>query len=110
MPDQQFRSKVDLWLVAIVAASAVIALLVLAVAGVLPAWVFTSTRYTLTADRLLVKSGPFRWQVPLAEIKSITPTRNPLSSPAWSLDRLRIDYSIQRAFLAAVEARRTLLS
>ena len=57
-----------------------------------PAWVMFATHYTLTDSTLLVRCGPFRWQVPVAQIVSVTPTRNPLSSPALSLDRLRIDY------------------
>jgi hypothetical protein len=41
---------------------------------------------------LVVRSGPFKWCIPIADITSITPTSNPLSSPALSLDRLRIEY------------------
>jgi hypothetical protein len=106
-----FRSKVDGWLGAIVAA-AVLAMLggawttlsenegvqgVLAalpgvIAAVLAVWVFFGTDYRLDVSELYVRSGPFRWRVPLREIRSVTPTRNPLASPALSLDRLRIDY------------------
>src|SRR5690606_15278736 len=57
-----------------------------------PAWVMKGTNYTLDDTVLLVRCGPFSWQVPVAQITRITPTRNPLSSPALSLDRLRIDY------------------
>lgn len=38
------------------------------------------------------KAGPFSWIVPLREITSIEPTRNPASSPARSLDRLLVRY------------------
>lgn len=62
----------------------------------MPLWVLTSTRYTLTATDLHVASGPFRWSVPLRDVRAVTPTRNPLSSPALSLDRLRIDYGRRR--------------
>jgi hypothetical protein len=55
-------------------------------------WLLKTTCYTLEPTRLLVRSGPFSWNVPLAGIHSITPTRNPLSSPALSLDRLCIEY------------------
>lgn len=41
---------------------------------------------------LYIRSGPFRWTISISEIISITPTRNPLSGPELSLDRLRIDY------------------
>lgn len=108
------HSKVDLWLIAVTALSvatstgallavflkggvpaAVLAgtALLLLVAGIgLPLWVLLGTRYELTPERLLIRCGPFRWTVPLREIRAVTPTRNPLSSPALSLDRLRIDY------------------
>lgn len=58
----------------------------------LPWWIVTSTAYTVTTDTLVVRSGPFRWYVPFEQIRAIAPTRSPLSSPALSLDRLRIDY------------------
>jgi len=105
------RSKIDAWLLAVLlvamgaslwAAFAVLtrsppqqwwsAALSLGAGFALPLWLLCGTRYTLEPQRLRVHSGPFRWQVPLAEITAITPTSNPLSSPALSLDRLRIDY------------------
>jgi membrane protein YdbS with pleckstrin-like domain len=105
------KSKADAWLVAVLAVAIVASLfgaaVVLAegsatslalaafIAGVgagLPIWLLLTTRYTLHGDQLIVQSGPFRWRVPVAEITGITPTSNPLSSPALSLDRLRIDY------------------
>lgn len=55
-------------------------------------WFLRGTRYELHPDRLVVRSGPFRWTVPLAAIREVRPTRNPLSSPALSLDRLEIAY------------------
>jgi hypothetical protein len=57
----------------------------------LPLWLL-KTGYTLEPTQLLVKSGPMHWVVPLADIQSVEPTRNPLSSPALSLDRLLIRY------------------
>lgn len=58
----------------------------------LPVWLLLSTTYTLGPALLRIRCGPFTWKVPIREISAITPTRNPLSSPALSLDRLRIDY------------------
>ena len=106
-----FQSKVDGWLRVVLLGSALVCLVaagfvmlagnigtwlmagVLATIGsVLPLWVLGDTRYTFTASALEVRSGPFRWRVPLSEIRAVAPTRNPLSSPALSLDRLRIDY------------------
>lgn len=65
----------------------------------LPLWILGSTRYILDARQLRVRSGPFSWRIPLHEITAVSPTRNPLSSPALSLDRLRIDYGNGRAVM-----------
>lgn len=113
-----YRSKVDIWLFVVLAFAALAALysaaqtmaagttgsilvaVLVALVGVgLPLWLLFSTRYTLEATYLLAQSGPFKWVVPLADIKSITPSNNPLSSPALSLDRLRIDYGKGRMLL-----------
>lgn len=66
------------------------ALLVASAAFVL--WVLYGTRYMLTDYDLIVRSGPFRWTVPLDSITEVFPTHNPLSSLACSLDRLHIRY------------------
>jgi len=55
-------------------------------------WSFYGTSYTLGADQLLIRSGPFRFRVALGEITSVAPSRDPRSSPACSLDRLEIRY------------------
>jgi len=105
-----FRSKRDGWLVAVLwFASALllagaisvavsgspfgIALAVFMVAsGALGPWALYATAYTITPTELLVRSGPFRWRIALDAIETVVPTRLPLSSPACSLDRLRIAY------------------
>jgi len=55
-------------------------------------WVLYGTFYWFSEDRLVIRCGPFRFRVPLLEIDSVEPTRNPLSSPACSLDRLLLRY------------------
>jgi len=81
----------------------------------LPLWVLTSTSYTLTSEHLVVRSGPFRWRIPIPDIVEVTPTTNPLSAPALSLNRLRVtsrDASVtispadRGRFVADLEARR----
>lgn len=130
-----YASKVDRWLVVIVAASALAATLaawrlaalpglakwllavpILALGAGLPLWLLAATRYALGTDMLRIRSGPFRWEVPLRDITGITPTCDASSSPALSLDRLRIDYGVGRhvlisprdreAFVRELEARR----
>jgi hypothetical protein len=49
------------------------------------------TDYTVTANAVLVRSGwIMRWQIPLEDITCVEPARSWESSPALSLDRLRI--------------------
>jgi hypothetical protein len=107
---ERFVSKRDGWLVAVLWAASLVdfgvaawlwtaprgapgfvAPLLLA-AGVFQLHVLYGTHYTLDADSLRIRASFFRWRVPLAAIESIEPTRNPLSSPACSLDRLLIRY------------------
>lgn len=55
-------------------------------------WVLYGTRYGFSRNTLIVQSGPLKWRVPLGEIDSVRPSRNPLSAPATSLDRLHVRY------------------
>jgi hypothetical protein len=109
---QVYESKRDGWLVVILWAAVIVMLiaagnlwvtrapfafralmvllLILVAAFVL--WVLYGTRYTLTESTLRVQSGPFRWVIDIETISEVFPTRNPLSSPACSLDRLHIRY------------------
>jgi nucleoside-diphosphate-sugar epimerase len=48
--------------------------------------------YELTPQMLLVRGGPFRWKIPLDTIKEVSPSRTPLSAPAWSWKRLQVRY------------------
>lgn len=105
-----FRSRVDLWLLFVLLASALIALagaafalqsgagwllpaLIVIVGAALPIRILLSTKYTVNQGQVLVQSGPFRWQIAAVGITQLAPTRSPLSSPALSLDRLRIEYA-----------------
>jgi hypothetical protein len=49
-------------------------------------------RYGIGDGRLTIRFGLCRQRIPLAEIRAVYPTRNPLSSPALSLDRLRVRF------------------
>lgn len=112
-----YRSKTDRWLgaafviapicgalgMAVAASQLPSALPVILVLGfailVLPVWTLARTAYVLDDRELLVASGPFKWRVPLKDITNIVPTRDPLSSPALSLDRLRIEYARGRTIM-----------
>jgi hypothetical protein len=108
-----YRSKKDRWLVGLVW-GAVLTPLVLGLCNVLApggnlelgwalfragvitaaAVLFTTypLNYEITATELVARCGLMRWRVPLAMIEEVSPSRSALSAPAWSLDRLRIEY------------------
>lgn len=104
-------SRIDRWLLAVLAVSALMSLsaaivvldtgslaavfIAAVIAGIgagLPLSLLLSTRYVIDHSQLRVQSGPFRWRIPLAAITAVVPSSSPLSSPALSLDRPRIDY------------------
>jgi len=61
--------------------------------------VFTRTHYTVANGELRIVSGPFRRTISLADITGVEPTRNPLSSPALSMDRLKVSYGKKKYIL-----------
>ena len=49
--------------------------------------------YEVTTSELIVRCGVLmNRRIPIGAIEEVQPDRNAVSSPAWSLDRLRIDY------------------
>lgn len=107
-----FQSKRDAWIVAIIWAGALVSatggvaqlssaaplvwrlslLTLLMAAAAFMLWLIYNIDYTLDNDELRIRCGPFRYLVPLSEIDLVQPSRNPLSSPAASLDRLLIKW------------------
>ena len=53
-------------------------------------WVLASTYYELAEGCLIIHSGPFSWKIPIVSIRGFYTSRCALSSPALSLDRLRV--------------------
>lgn len=119
MAAKRFNSKIDIWikvllLVLIVVEAVTIgnaalraqdplattALMFLAIAVViLLAWLLLGTHYIVDRGVLRIVAGPIRWKVPIEDITSVEATRSPLSSPALSLDRLRIRYGKNRRIM-----------
>ena len=48
------------------------------------------TRYELHPEQLVIRSGVIRYRIPYSDLREVHPTNNPLSAPAWSLDRLKL--------------------
>lgn len=124
-----FKSKIDLWLVVIIVGSIGVALfatiqavfmepsnenyLALAITVIvgigLPGWLFASTEYVVDNGELFISCGPVRKRIQLTDIKSATPSKNPLSSPALSLDRILITYGEGKSILISPENKKGFL-
>ena len=106
-----YRSKVDWWLALVLCAPPLASIVVcaaLALTGNFSemAWGLGSAllvfgiyfglvfpmRYGLDDAQLVVRYGVCRQRIPLADISEVYPTKNPLSAPALSLDRLHIQF------------------
>jgi hypothetical protein len=126
--DRTFDSAVDPWLAVLLAVVAALAplflvaalaaedaasaaalagsaLLIAAIMGGL-VW---PVRYTCAPDALIVRSGLVRYRVPYGQIRTVAASRALWSSPALSLDRLRIDYGT-RWLLISPRGRREFLT
>jgi hypothetical protein len=125
-----FPSKLDAWLAALILGGSALALWavvpvvaagwsgatgvfgLIAIAAVvllavaLPVWLLLDTKYTFDSDELSVRSGPFRWSVPLHAISRVRPSRSVLSAPALSLDRIQIDYGNRRILISPKQPQR----
>ena len=113
-----FKSKIDFWLASIIFSTAffcvaivvpmmvrgdlenwILSFMIVILGVVLPLWLLTSTKYKLTEELFHIYCGPFRWDIKLESIQSIEETHNTLSSPALSLDRLRIAYDQDKTIM-----------
>ena len=48
-------------------------------------------RYTCRADHFHIQSGWLDWRVPYASVRRVALSANPLSAPAWSLRRVKLE-------------------
>ncbi|CAG9612365.1 hypothetical protein BACCIP111899_01538 [Bacillus rhizoplanae] len=60
--------------------------------AILLVWSWFTTGYKVNNDLLIIQNGPIKKRVSIKDIKKITQTKNPLASPALSIDRLEIIY------------------
>ncbi len=105
---RSYPTKVDAWILLLVAAPLVSGLLVgclllfqdttlgLGICGFMLLICLSLSplavpcTYTLTEDTLIVRSGLIRRRIPYQRIVSIEPSMDPRSAPAWSLQRVKI--------------------
>jgi hypothetical protein len=55
-------------------------------------WTVQSIGYRLDTGRLRISAGFMRWDIPLADIRTVTPVRNAKKGPALAVDRLEIAF------------------
>ena len=55
-------------------------------------WPVVNTRYVVDDETLIISCMFLKWKIKLVDIQNIEPTSNSVSSPALSLDRLKIEY------------------
>lgn len=117
MATKVFPTKVDGWLVGVLAVTFGAVGFALVWAGVsegdvwpVVIWVLSMgfvvglswpTQYVFGTDELTIRSGLFRWRVAYRDIEDVSPTRSILSAPAWSLDRLAIRYGKGRVVMVS---------
>jgi len=105
-----FASKIDRWFMMVAIAATLLPILALfasppvnrtKIIGILLAalllalllwYPILNTRYTLSADKLHIRSGLFQWDIRVDTISRLEKTSDAASSPALSLDRIRIHY------------------
>lgn len=117
----RFRSKIDSWLLVLIIVAiagqifALVAVMlgdasgfvravvaVLLSAGVLlTVSVLVRTYYEVSEDRVRIVSGPFVLTIAISDITEIEECRSAVSSPALSLDRLRIAYKPNKYVLVS---------
>jgi membrane protein YdbS with pleckstrin-like domain len=120
MTPKRFKSKIDRWLLFLLVAVMVFEVVIMSIAATqvnssveatvlivaalaivaLLGSMLVGTHYTVAGNTLRVACGPFRWKVPIDSIEKVEATRSPLSSPALSLDRLRINYGKRRVMVS----------
>ena len=115
-----YKSKVDTWLGVILGgvpfASAfaawqlvqtpipgrwMVAVPILLLGVCLPLSLLFFTTYRITDISLRIRSGLFAWEIPIQAISKVESTNDPFSSPALSLDRIRIEYGHAKSVLVS---------
>ena len=126
---KRFRSKVDLWILVVLIFALVVQAYVAftVLLGPAPASakytmlattvlvffligsILMRTHYTITDEQLKIVCGPIWRNISLDSIRRISETRNPLSSPALSLDRLKIEYGNLRSVMISPDDKKAFM-
>jgi hypothetical protein len=103
-----YPSRVDGWLIGLLAIAPVALLIVLVVTepveaklvvlaalvidAAAMAWLVRTTRYVVTRDEVQARCGPFRWTAPIREITAARSVTSVMSAPALSARRLALSW------------------
>jgi len=100
-----FKSKVDLWLAVIVWGCALASftpalhpdgrlagLIIGTITSAIIAFLWFNTKYVIDGETLVIKGIIRDTNIPIESIRTVSPTRNPISAPALSIDRIEIIY------------------
>jgi len=118
------RSKIDFWLALLIGGCMILPivlawvlggpiLLAAAICGattLFMVWLYLATRYVVTNDKITIHAGLYKVIIPINSITSVTPSYNPLASPAFSLDRLEISYRENSKILISPKDKQAFLS
>lgn len=117
----RFRSKIDAWILVLLivgiagqvfALAAVVSddassaersiVIAITVPGILlMISILARTHYTVSDGKVHIVSGPFAWSIAISEITEISESHSALSSPALSLDRMKISYGHNKRVLVS---------
>ncbi|MFG6113549.1 PH domain-containing protein [Halobacillus sp. MO56] len=87
-------------------------LIVIPIAGLL-LWALFQSYHEVRDDAFIAHFGPIKKRIPLRDIRKVNYSYNPLSSPAWTLKRMKVTDHQHRSYLLSApkdeEALRDLL-
>ena len=100
-----FKSKVDLWLAVIIWGCALASftpalhpdgripgLIIGIITSAIIALLWFNTKYIIDGETLVIKGIIRNTNIPIKSIRTVSPSRNPISAPALSIDRIEIIY------------------
>ncbi|MBD7984910.1 PH domain-containing protein [Sporosarcina sp. Sa2YVA2] len=73
-------------------------------------WMWFGTGYRVEDGLIIIISGPFKSKVKIADIRKLTATKNPLSAPALSINRIEILYGTYGMSLVSPKDRELFIS
>ncbi len=99
-----FKSKIDIWLGGVLllvpfitfgaalSEPSLVTILVAVAITALIAYLIIATKYVIDGESLVIHGGIKKHIIPVKNISGLRATKNPLSAPALSIDRIEITY------------------